>query len=109
MRYALTAIEHFKMNKGDSDKSFKVPSISSTYCNRSTFARRLCREIISWKHLSHPNILPLFGVPVSADPCCFRILTEWMPGWNVIEYARSNSKGKPLEIGEPACYFASFH
>ncbi|KAF9778179.1 kinase-like domain-containing protein [Thelephora terrestris] len=58
----------------------------------------LCREIICWKHLSHTNILPLFGVSVSEDRCHFSILTEWMPNGNVIRYARSNPKANRLKL-----------
>ena len=55
-----------------------------------SFPQRLCQEIIGWKHLSHPNILPLLGVFTFTDPCSFRILTKWMPNGNVMQYARNN-------------------
>ena len=41
-----------------------------------SFTQGLCREIIGWKHLSHPNTLPLLGVSVSTDPYSFRIITK---------------------------------
>ncbi|KAF9778166.1 kinase-like domain-containing protein [Thelephora terrestris] len=69
-------------NEGDSPKSFK----------------RLCREIICWKHLSHPNILPLLGVSISTNRRSFKILTEWMPNGNVKQYTRSNPEANRLKL-----------
>ncbi|KAF9784796.1 kinase-like domain-containing protein [Thelephora terrestris] len=76
------AIKYLKTNEEDANRTFK----------------RLCREIIGWKHLSHPNILPLLGVSVSMDPYCFRILTRWMINGNITEYARSNPEVNRLQL-----------
>ncbi|KAF9644194.1 kinase-like protein, partial [Thelephora ganbajun] len=76
------AIKRLRMSQEDSDRIFK----------------RLCREVIVWKHLSHPNILPLLGVSVSIDPHCFCILSEWMPHGNVMQYARSNPEANRLKL-----------
>ncbi|KAF9647138.1 kinase-like protein [Thelephora ganbajun] len=82
------AIKQLRVDKGDSGKIFK----------------RLCREIITWKHLSrpdnlsHPNILPLLGVSLSAELGSFRILTEWMPNGNIMRYARSNPAANRLRL-----------
>jgi len=66
-----------------------------------SFCPRLCREIIGWKHLSHPKILPLLGVSMSTNPHCFRILTEWMPNGNVMQYTRSNPEANRLRLVSP--------
>lgn len=76
------AIKDLKTNGDDPDKMFK----------------RFCREIISWKHLSHPNILPLIGVSVSTDLGSFRILTEWMPNGNLVQYTKANPEANRLEL-----------
>ena len=73
-----------------------------------SFAQRFCREIIAWKHLSHPNILPLLGVSVSANSHYFRILTKWMPNGNVIQYAVSNPKANRLQLVGSLSRFAGF-
>ena len=102
------AIKRLRMNEGDSDGSFKVPSTSSARCHRSFSTQRLCREIIGWKYLSHPNILPLLGVSVFADPHCFRIITEWMPGGNVVQYAKSNPEANRLGLVSARSFPQSF-
>ena len=35
-----------------------------------------------WKHLTHPNILPLLGVTIGP----FQLVSNWMPGGNLPEY-----------------------
>jgi len=46
--------------------------------------QRFCREGVAWKHLRHPNILPLLGVTVSG--CRFAMVSEWMPNGNINEF-----------------------
>ena len=92
------AIKHLTVDKADAGATLKVPSINLTHYRYSAFNQRLCREIIIWKHLSHANIMPLLGVLVSADRHCFRILTEWMPNGNVMQFARSNPNENRLRL-----------
>ena len=42
--------------------------------------------------------MPLLGVLVSGDLNCFRILTEWMPNGNVMQFARSNPNENRLRL-----------
>jgi len=93
------AIKDLEMGKRNGDAMFKVPPINlAHYYHRSPVNQRLCREIIIWKHFSHANILPLLGVFVSTDLRCFRILTEWMPNGNVMQYAKVNPKENRLRL-----------
>ena len=95
------AIKDLETGKENSDATFKVRSINFTHYSCSVFNQRLCREIIIWKHLSHANILSLLGVFVSNDLRCFRILTEWMPNGNVMQYAKSNPEENRLRLVSP--------
>jgi len=94
------AVKRLKMYEEDHKSIFKVPFINLVrylyHCSAST--QWLCREIIGWKHLTHPNILPLLGVSVSADPRCFFILTDWMSNGNVVEYTRSYPEANRLRL-----------
>ena len=40
---------------------------------------------VVWKHLAHPNIVPLLGVTI--DPP--QLISDRMPGGNLIEYIAS--------------------
>ena len=96
------AIKRLRMCE-DFDGIFKVSTTNPACYRCSTFPQRLCREIIAWKHLSHPNILPLLGISMSQDPLCFHILSEWMSNGNVMQYARSNPGANRLRlVGPPA-------
>ena len=92
------AIKHFKMNNGDPDKTFKVSSVGLANHPYSVFPQKLCREIIVWKHLTHPNILPLWGVSISMDTHRLHIITEWMPNGNIMRYTRSNLAANRLKL-----------
>jgi serine/threonine protein kinase len=43
-----------------------------------------CREGVVWKHLRHPNVLPLIGVTVSERR--FAMVSEWMENGNINEF-----------------------
>ena len=97
------AVKRLKVYKGDYENIFKVPSIKFMHhlYHCLAFTQRLCREIINWKHLSHPNILPLLGVYVSTDPRCFLIFTDWMSNGNVVEFTRSHPEANRLRLVSP--------
>ena len=84
--------------QGGLRQDFQGISDQPLHHHHSTSTQRLCREIVGWKHLSHPNILPLLGTSVLTDPDCFLILTEWMPSGNVMQYARSNPGANRLRL-----------
>ena len=46
--------------------------------------QRFCREGVAWKHLRHPNILPLLGVTVSRHK--FAMVSEWMENGNINQF-----------------------
>jgi serine/threonine protein kinase len=43
-----------------------------------------CREGVVWKHLRHPNVLPLLGVTVSERR--FAMVSEWMENGDINEF-----------------------
>ncbi|KAF9791978.1 kinase-like domain-containing protein, partial [Thelephora terrestris] len=47
-----------------------------------------CREVVAWKHLRHPNILPLLGVTFSKEKLW--MISEWMDNGNVNEFIRKD-------------------
>ena len=95
------AIKRFKMNEGDSVRIFKVLLIYLAHYHYSACTQRLCREVIGWKHLSHPNVFPLLGISMSVDPYPFLILSEWMGNGNAMQYAKSNPKANRLQLVGP--------
>ena len=46
------------------------------------------REVVVWKRLQHPNIVPFLGVPSKVPP--FEIVCEWMENDRITEYVREH-------------------
>ena len=55
-----------------------------------------CKEVILWKQLLHPNILPLLGVSTTLFPFC--MVSPWMKNGNVTEHVRSNPEANRMEL-----------
>lgn len=53
-----------------------------------------CREAVVWKHLDHPNIVPLLGV--TAAP--FQFVTDWMPGGELPEYISTHQSADRFSL-----------
>ncbi|KAF9649102.1 kinase-like protein [Thelephora ganbajun] len=49
---------------------------------------RFCREVVAWKYLRHPNILPLLGVTVSGTQ--LMMVSEWMENGNINEFVQKD-------------------
>jgi hypothetical protein len=57
-----------------------------------------------WKHLTHPNILPLLGVTI--DDFDFRLISSWMPGGHLLSYIKNNPDADRLDlVGVPPVVF----
>lgn len=55
-----------------------------------------------WKHLTHPNILPLLGV-TSSTP--FQLISNWMCGGDLRGYIKNNADADLLGlVGTPSLH-----
>jgi len=59
-------------------------------------SQRFCREAIAWKHLRHPNILPLIGVTVSNQR--FAMVSAWMDNGNINEFIKRHPGVNRIEL-----------
>ena len=55
-----------------------------------------CREGVAWKHLRHPNVLPLLGVTVSEYR--FAMVSEWMENGNIIKFVKKDKHVNRTEL-----------
>lgn len=79
---------------------------SNPWCKCSTRAdlpqvstgllQRLYREAVAWKHLQHPNILPLLGVTTLGGQ--FAMVSEWMEDGNINEFIQKNPDADRTEL-----------
>ena len=58
--------------------------------------QRFCREAVTWKHLRHPNVLPLLGVTVSESR--FAMVSKWMEHGNINEFVEKNPHVNRTEL-----------
>ncbi|KAF9644941.1 kinase-like protein [Thelephora ganbajun] len=49
--------------------------------------RRFCKEVMIWKALCHPNVLPLLGVTMGNRR--FAMVSEWMANGNINEFVKA--------------------
>jgi serine/threonine protein kinase len=61
-----------------------------------TMPQGFCREGVAWKHLQHPNVLPLLGVTVSERR--FAMVSEWMDHGNINEFVEKNQGVNRTEL-----------
>ncbi|KAF9781132.1 kinase-like domain-containing protein [Thelephora terrestris] len=64
--------------------------------DRSMITKRFCKEILLWKILNHPNILPFYGI--SMNPKQFCMVSPWMENGNVLSYTRRNPEANRLRL-----------
>ena len=58
--------------------------------------QRFYREIIGWKYLSHPNVLPFHGISETLFPFC--IITPWLSNGKIIDYTKKNQGVNRLQL-----------
>ena len=58
--------------------------------------QRFCKEVIRWKALNHPNVLPLLGVTMDKDQ--FVMMSEWMVNGNINEYIKTHKGVDRFEL-----------
>lgn len=49
-----------------------------------------------WKHLKHPNVLPLLGATVSGYQ--FAMVSEWMENGNINEFIKRDRQANAIEL-----------
>ena len=58
--------------------------------------QRFYRDIVGWKYVSHPNVLPFLGVSETLFEFC--IINPWMPNGNIIEYIQRYQSVDRLQL-----------
>ena len=63
---------------------------------RTDCDQRFYREIIGWKYVSHPNIVPFLGVSETVFPFC--VVSPWLSNGNILEYIKKNRRVDRLQL-----------
>jgi len=50
--------------------------------------QRFCKEVVIWRTLQHPNVLPLVGVIMSESQ--FAMVSDWMGNGNINDFVKAH-------------------
>ena len=53
-----------------------------------------CKEVVVWKRLTHPNILPLLGITTAP----FQLISSWVSGGNLLQYVQKHPEADQLKL-----------
>ncbi|KAF9647785.1 kinase-like protein [Thelephora ganbajun] len=73
----------------------KVLRVYST-SNLDKIRRRFYKEVMTWKILNHPNVLPLLGATIDNNQ--FVMVSEWMINGNINEFIKAHSDVNRFEL-----------
>ena len=62
----------------------------------AAIAQMFCKEVVTWKTLRHPNVLPLLGVTLGER--LFARVSEWMVNGNIIEFVEAHRNANRFEL-----------
>ena len=58
--------------------------------------QKFCKEVIMWKSLDNPNVLPLLGATMSNKR--FTMISEWMDNRNIGEFVKAHKSVNRFEL-----------
>ena len=58
--------------------------------------QRFCKEAVIWRHLRHPNILPLIGVAVGHERCL--MVSNWMENGTINKFIEKNRDANRMNL-----------
>ena len=66
------------------------------------YHQQLFKEVVVWRRLSHPNVLPFLGITATV----FRlgVVSEWMPNGHIGQYLTSNPSTNRLPLASPTSF-----
>jgi len=64
--------------------------------NLDKIKRRFYREIIGWKYVVHPNVVPFSGISETLFSFC--IINPWLSNGNILEFTRKNKRVNRLKL-----------
>ena len=93
---AVKVVRMYATDDLDVIRSVSAPSGSTVTRVWMNILQRFCREAVAWKHLRHPNILPLLGVTVGEQR--FAMVSEWMENGNINKFIKRNRHANRAEL-----------
>ena len=61
-----------------------------------TCDQKFCKEAVIWRHLRHPNVVPLVGVTISPDRCS--LVSDWTDNGTILRFIRKNPDANRIDL-----------
>ena len=62
----------------------------------AVIVQTFCKEVVTWKSLQHPNVLPLLGVTMGER--LFAMVSEWMVNGNIVEFIKAHREANRFKL-----------
>jgi hypothetical protein len=73
-----------------------ILNLSCLLANLPHPVQRFCKEVVGWKTLRHPNVLPLMGVTMTETQ--FVMVSEWMVRGDINQFVKMDTNADRLEL-----------
>ena len=96
-RVAIKALRVYKKEDVQKVKKVTHPVLPISLITIANYRHQMfCKEVVIWKRISHPNIVPFLGVSEGPAPLC--MVSEWMPNGSVRDYVGENPETSRLQL-----------
>lgn len=75
--------------------AFGLPVFIQSQLTRCGLGKRFCKEMVLWKQLRHPNLLPFHGAYMASQ---FGMVSPWMENGNIVRFTRKNPDFNRLRL-----------
>jgi serine/threonine protein kinase len=94
------ALRRLRLSEDDRERLLKVRlplTQSSTRPLTPSYAQTFCKEALLWRHLHHPNVVPVLGVDKDtfASTGFVAAVSPWMERGNILQYSERNPSYDP--------------
>ncbi|KAF9789170.1 kinase-like domain-containing protein [Thelephora terrestris] len=84
------------LKRGCGEREVAIKALRARDPKLEALTNRFYKEVIAWKSLRHPNILPLLGVIMSENQ--FAMVSEWMTNGNIKEFTAANQHANRYQL-----------
>ena len=96
-RVAMKALRVYRGDDVQKVKKVPHPVLLISLTTIANYRHQMfCKEVVMWKRISHPNIVPFLGVSEAPAPLC--MISEWMSNGNVRDYVGKNPETSRLRL-----------
>lgn len=71
-----------------------VVIIASLVRHHQRNSQTFCQEAALWKHMKHPNVLPLLGITTNL----FQLISIWVSHGDLLKYVKGNPNAEPVAL-----------